>query len=201
MGVAAVPGGYERVGDRPAPYDLYAAPDELRAAGDGSDPEAEPPPALFDYRTEGDRLDAPDAEPVEGVITDGTGELTTEIRWDWDGDAGVWLRTQDGRPHVDEEGTHVSAANVVVRFTPYRDSGVRDSAGAVVPEADAVGEGDAWLLTDGQLQRGRWHKPTDDAPTSYTDPDGEPLALTPGPTWVEVLLPATGEVVAPEDGT
>ena len=59
------------------------------------------------------------------------------------------VRDQDGTAHLDESGEPVRAANVVVRFTPYGDSGVRDSTGALVPEASAVGEGDAWLLSGG----------------------------------------------------
>ena len=59
------------------------------------------------------------------------------------------VRDQDGTAHLDESGEPVRAANVVVRFTPYGDSGVRDSTGALVPEASAVGEGDAWPLSGG----------------------------------------------------
>jgi hypothetical protein len=95
---------------------------------------------------------------------------------------------------VDRDGRRIGVANVVVRFTPYRDSGVRDSVGAVVPETDAVGEGDAWLLSGGQLQRGRWSKRSADARTTYVDSGGSPLRLAPGQTWVEVLPPGSGEV-------
>ena len=126
--------------------------------------------------------------------TTGSGGLSTSIAWDWDAGSSSWLRSQDGTPHVDPDGQAVRAANVIVRFTPYRDSGVRDSVGAVVPEAAAIGEGDAWLLSDGHLQRGRWTKPSADAPTTYVDSEGAPLRLTPGQTWVEVLPPGSGAV-------
>ena len=104
------------------------------------------------------------------------------------------MRSQNGTPHVDSDGERVWAANVIVRFTPYRDSGVPDSTGGVVPEAQAAGEGDVWLLSGGRAQPGRWHKPSADAVTTYTDAAGAPLRLAPGPTWVEVLPPGTGEV-------
>jgi len=74
-----------------------------------------------------------------------------------------------------------------VRTTPYRDSGVRDSRGAVVPEAVLVGSGDALLLTDGKAVPARWRKSSAGTPTTYTRTDGQPLLLTPGTTWVEVL--------------
>ena len=197
VGADAAPDAYRRDDDRPAPYNLYASPEGLRSAGAEADPAAGPPPTLFEYRSPGaPPADAADVEPVASYTSEGAAGLATSVRWDWDADGGAWLRTQDGTPHVDDEGTRVSATNVVVRFTPYRDSGVRDSTGAVVPEAAAVGEGDAWLLTEGGLQRGRWHKPAPDAATTYTAADGEPLRLTPGTTWIEVLPPGTGDVVA-----
>jgi hypothetical protein len=196
VGAAAAPDAYRRDDDRRAPYNLYASPEGLRAAGDEGDPDAGVPPALFTHRDEGASLDGPGTEPVDGYTTEaGATGLTTTIRWNWDAPSGTWQRTQDGTPHVVDDDTRVSAANVIVRFTPYRDSGVRDSVGAVVPEAVTTGDGDAWLLSEGRLQRARWQKATDDAPTTYTAADGSPLRLTPGPTWVEVLPPGTGDVL------
>jgi hypothetical protein len=195
VGVGATPDGYRREPDRPAPYNLYAASDLLREAVAGDDSASIPPPAIFSYRAAGTALAGPGVEPVTGFRTTGSGALSIESAWEWDAASASWLRDQDGTPHVDRDGERVRAANVIVRITPYRDSGVRDSVGAVVPEAEAIGEGDAWLLSDGQVQRGRWLKPSPDAPTAYVDTTGAPLRLTPGQTWVEVLPPGAGDVV------
>jgi hypothetical protein len=195
VGVRAAPEAYRREPDRPAPYNLYAAPVQLREAAAGRDGASTPPPSLFSYREPGAPLPGPGVEPATGFETTGAGDLTTDIDWQWDAASASWLRSQDGTPHVDSDGERVRAANVIVRITPYRDSGVRDSVGAVVPEADAVGQGEAWLLSDGHVLRGRWEKPSPDAPTTYTDADGGSLRLTPGVTWVEVLPPGAGEVL------
>jgi hypothetical protein len=195
VGVGATPDGYRREPDRPAPYNLYAASDLLREAVADDDSASIPPPAIFSYRAAGTALAGPGVEPVTGFRTTGSGALSIEIAWEWDAASASWLCDQDGTPHVDRDGERVRAANVIVRITPYRDSGVRDSVGAVVPEAEAIGEGDAWLLSDGQVQRGRWLKPSPDAPTAYVDTTGAPLRLTPGQTWVEVLPPGAGDVV------
>ena len=194
VGVSAVPDAYRRASERSAPYNLYASPAGLRDAAGNREAASTPPSPLFSYRRPGAPLVAPDAEPAVGFRTTGSGDLSTEIDWEWDGSSGSWLRSQDGTPHVDLDGERVRAANVIVRFTPYRDSGVRDSTGAVVPEAEAVGEGEAWLLSDGQAQAGSWRKPSSAAPTTYTDADGTPFQLTPGPTWVEILPPESGTV-------
>lgn len=196
VGAGAAPSAYRRADDRPAPYNLYAAPAGLRQAAAAADETAAatPPPQLFSYRAADAPLSGPGVEAATGFRSTGTGVLSTDIEWSWDPGSATWTRRQDGTPHVDSDGEPVRAANVIVRITPYRDSGVRDSVGAVVPEAQAVGEGDAWLLSGGRAQPGRWHKPSADAPTTYTDTTGAPLQLAPGPSWVEVLPPGAGEV-------
>lgn len=189
VGVAAVPDAYRRADDRRAPYNLFASPEALReAAADAGTP----PPALWGFRSESDDVSAPDARPATGYRAATT---ATTIEWTWDEAAGAWRRTQDGTPHLDADGRPITATNVVVRTTEYRDSGVRDVTGAVVPEAVTVGEGDAWVLVAGQAVPARWHKPSADAPTTYTDRGGAPVLLTRGATWVEVLPPGTGDVV------
>src|SRR5918993_318117 len=140
VGVGATPDGYRREPDRPAPYNLYAASDLLREAV-ADDDASIPPPAIFSYRAAGTALAGPGVEPVTGFRTTGSGALSIEIAWEWDAASASWLREQDGTPHVDRDGERVRAANVIVRITPYRDSGVRDAVGAVVPEAEAIGGG------------------------------------------------------------
>lgn len=194
VGVSAAPDAYQRVDDRRAPYNLYASPEGLRDAAAGDEAASTPPEPLFSYRAGGEPLSGPGAAPAAGFRTTGAGALGTSIEWTWDAGRDAWERTQDGTPHLDRDRDQVGVANLIVRFTPYRDSGVRDSVGAVVPEAAAVGEGDAWLLSGGRAQPGRWHKPSADADTTYTDTSGDPLLLAPGPTWVEVLPPGSGAV-------
>jgi hypothetical protein len=201
VGAGAAPDAYRRADDRRAPYNLYAAPVLLRDAGAGDAAAATPPEPIFSYRETGAPLSGPGAEAADGFRTAPTGTLATDIAWSWDAGGEAWVRDQDGTAHLDESGEPVRAANVVVRFTPYGDSGVRDSTGALVPEASAVGQGDAWLLSGGRAQPGRWHKPSADAVTTYTDIAGHALLLAPGTTWVEVLPPGSGDVVRPSATT
>lgn len=187
VGFSAQPDAYRRVDDRYAPYNLFADPADLRDATEAG----EPPPMLFSYRADHEPLSGAGVQPTNGLRAS---TLTTSIEWTWNPGTRLWERTQNGTPHLDAAGDRIAVPNVVLRITPYRDSGVRDSTGAVVPEAVATGEGDAWLLSDGQAQIGRWSKASADSPTAYTAADGRPMRLTPGQTWVEILLPDTAEL-------
>ena len=84
------------------------------------------------------------------------------------------------------------AKNVMVQFTTYHDTGYRDRSNTLVPEADLVGEGEAWLLADGKVIKGHWTKPDLNAATAFTDGSGAPLKLTPGQTWLELPKPGDG---------
>ncbi len=83
-----------------------------------------------------------------------------------------------------------------MQFVPYRDTGFRDTSGAPVPEAQLVGEGEAWVFTDGKVWRGRWKKPSTQAVTQYVDSSGAPLRLTPGQTWLELPVPGAARIGA-----
>ena len=184
VGYDAAPGQYQRDRGRPAPSNLM-----LRSTAELRGLPAEgqtPPPALFTYRAEGQQ---PAVEPVGAVrVTYGNqaGSAPVEYRWDGQG----WARSQNGSPHLDAAGAQVAPANVVIQFVQYAGSDVRDQFDTPIPEAQLVGEGDVWVLTAGGLIAGRWHKPALEAVTTYTDAAGQPIALTPGKTWV--ALPAPG---------
>jgi hypothetical protein len=184
VGYDARSGEYFREPSRRAPHNLMlkstATMQALGAEG------AAPPPPLFSYRAAGQQT--AHLEDVAGVrVTFGSraGAAPVEYRWNGTG----WARTQSGTPHVDAAGVQVAPANVVVQFVSYVSSDVNDQFGNPIPEARTVGEGDAWVLTNGGLVQGRWHKPALDAVTTFTDVDGKPILFTPGRTWVELPPP------------
>jgi hypothetical protein len=88
----------------------------------------------------------------------------------------------------------VQAKNVVVQFTTYHDTGYRDRSNTVVPEADLVGNGEAWLLSDGKVVKGTWSKADANASTEFKDAAGAPFKLTPGQTWLELPKPGLGRL-------
>jgi hypothetical protein len=179
VGPSRFPSGYHRVSNRPAPYNYFSSTALLFGrALDG----ATPPPAQFSYGT-------PPAGPAtKGVHIDYRGRVVTAVDWTWDGTA--WKRANNGTAHVDDKGQQVTATNVVIEFVTYKDTGYTDQSGAPVPEAQLLGEGEAWILTNGQVIKGRWQKPTPEAVTKIVDSAGTAIPLKAGRTWVE--LPVSG---------
>jgi hypothetical protein len=147
------------------------------------EPPPGPPEPLFTYgRT-------PPAAAAAGATASYGSSVDTTVRWD--AGEGGWVRTQDGTPHVDKDGTRVSAANVVFQMVAYRDSGFRDITGAPSPEAVLLGEGDVWVLTGGRLVPGHWSRADAGDVTTLTTNSGAPLDLQPGRTWVELVPPGS----------
>jgi hypothetical protein len=172
---SSVEGGYFRERSRRAPHNLYA---DGRALFNLARPDQGAVVPLFTFREEGEAL-PPSAKAVDGVKVVFSG---TQSLFEWDTEVGGWLRTQYGKAHTDADGTRLAPANVVVMFTQYR----RSPADPVSPEAVTVGEGFAWVFTDGHLIEGVWRRSSADKPAELLTADLEPIHLTPGQTWVSL---------------
>lgn len=175
-------------GGHRAPHNLYTSTPALFAlAAD----DAGPPPPLFQYRTADQAPPATAAAAGSVHITFGGGPGSAPVDWSWDAAQERFLRRQKGTPHVDETGAQIAVANVIVMFVPYRATGDQDSAGNSVPEADLVGTGTVWVMTDGKLVEGTWSKPAKSAVPTFVDAAGDTIQLTPGQTWVELAPPGS----------
>jgi hypothetical protein len=182
--VADKTGGYHRDNRTKAKgveHTLYADTPSLFAlapAGQGA------PAPLFTFRPDG--TPSPVGDPTAGVKLHLDG---TQAQFAWDPATGTWLRDENGSPHQDYDGVQIAPANVIVQFVSYVGvPGVGQSQQAVT-----VGEGEAWILTDGKLVKGKWTRPDPKQPAVYTDANGTPVNLTPGRTWIE--LPQPGDAV------
>ncbi|NLD76802.1 MAG: DUF3048 domain-containing protein [Acidimicrobiales bacterium] len=185
LGHDAASSSYSRERGRRAPHNLFVEADEL---WDRITEPMAPPNQIFQFRAVA-QPPSPLAEPARGVdITWGGGVASSPVDWRWDPDTKLYLRNQNGRPHLDADGSQVVASNVVVMITDYG----RSAADTRSPEAHTVGEGELFVYTDGHVVWGRWSRPADDQPATLTDTAGNPILLTPGTTWVE--LPRSNSV-------
>lgn len=166
----AVPEAYERDRSQRAPHNLMAdAPELVREADDAP----VVPVPVFTYRAESD---APPGEPSAGVAV----IVGSDARFEWDPEVAGWRRWAYGREHLSTGGEQLAPANVVVIEVDY----VPSAADRASPEAVSVGNGRAWVYSDGHVQAGRWDRPQRTAGWQLTADDGGALTLAPGTTWV-----------------
>jgi hypothetical protein len=165
--------GYYR-GPGSAPHNLYNSTDAIWFQTPPDQPG--PPPQQFQYLE--------DDEDVVGLPTTGVkvrvgGE---NIEWTWNPESARFDRSQRGRPHDDKLTGRIGATNVIVMGVDYAAS----PADRRSPEAQTIGEGPVWIFTDGQVRGGTWKRELNIFPIEFFDADGNPIALRPGNTWIEL---------------
>jgi hypothetical protein len=180
------PGKFWRLDYAPEPHNLYtniAALAKLDTPGSV-------PPALFHYLPTGSSFGNSTATPAAGVTIHFP---AATIAWAWNAQTGRWLRSQNGTPDVVRNGPQLSATNIVVEDIPYviSLSGYEDGVFTQVPTGEFVGQGVAWYLSQGKVEKGTWTRTSLTTPTTFLDSTGAPVQIPPGQTWVEV----------PPDGT
>ena len=162
---------------RRAPHNEYVSPERLwpKAKGDN----AAPPQAMFDFRAPGEPFGDADAPHVSIRYSP-----RASATYDWDATSGSWERGENGTPHVTTSGAQIAPQNVVIQFVTTRTLGYKDQSGTNVVESNVVGSGEAWILSNGRVTKGKWSKASSTAATRYTDAAGNPVKLTTGRTWV-----------------
>jgi hypothetical protein len=188
---AGAPGFYRKKGVAPAPHNVYATPQTLWEHADAG--HAASPQAQFAL--------ARRAEHATAVVS-GTPASALDLtlsgyshpRWSFDTASGTWLRSEGDTPATAASGTRIAAANVVALRVRLVDSGTSDPAGNPVPETVLVDSGDGVVVSRGRSVEVRWSKPSTDAVLTLTTPDGAPVTLVPGSTWVELVPASSGSI-------
>lgn len=188
LGVQVHDAPYHRDKSRAAPHNLFTSTDELyRLSPKG----AAAPGPLFTFRPQGQHFAVAGVQPAGHITVAFPAGFVAQATWDWDTASSSWMRGQSGTPDVDDTGTRIAAANVIVQVVSYHNTGLVDPSGSPVPEANLVGQGDALICSDGQVVAAHWSKPSIADRTEYTDAAGTPIGLTPGRTWIELAPPGT----------
>ena len=172
---------YTRDPSRSAPHDLYTTTVALLKAASGA---GEAPGPVFAYSDAWDgksRRVGTVHLPYSGV---------SDVYWVWSRRLGEWLRSQGPTPHTLEDGSQVSATNVVIQVVQVTDSRIVDAAGNPSPDVDLTGSGRAYVLRGGRMISGRWERDSLDDVTRFVTRDGTEITFAPGRTWVQ-LVPST----------
>lgn len=129
----------------------------------------------------------PAKRPVGTTLTVTYPYETIEYRYD--ADTNTYRRFIDGsaEPQVDAaDGRVVAPTNVVIlrmRFGALNDGHPEKKR----LDAQNLGSGEAIISTNGRIVTGTWSKETITAPTRLFGPAGEPVTLTAGQTFVQVI--------------
>jgi hypothetical protein len=177
------PGLFYRSGVNVSPHNLYANVASLAAASTTHSP----PAALFNFVPAGHQFSGPGLAPAAGVVVNFP---EASVGWNWYPPDWVWLRTQNGTSDLDRSGARLSATNVVLQFVPYVSSGEETGEGVPpvsIPEGLLVGHGPAWYLSNGKLLEGSWTRGALTSLTAFKDAAGQPVRLTGGRTWIELV--------------
>jgi hypothetical protein len=169
---------------RRAPLNLFGRPNELVAKGG----QPVPPKPLFQYLENNEQFTGDPAASMRIGF-----KPPDDPTYTYDAASRTWKRAYGLAPFTAQSGQQVAPTNVIVQFTNYE-----GGAGNPTAEGQTVGQGDAWVFSDGKVARGRWVRPAKEQPAQYVDAAGKPIKLLPGRTWVELLpIGAAVDVTAP----
>ncbi|HHV60966.1 MAG TPA: DUF3048 domain-containing protein [Clostridiaceae bacterium] len=103
----------------------------------------------------------------------------------------TYKRIRKGKPHMERiTEEQLTAKNIIVqKVTVYDIKGDTEGRQEVV----TTGSGKATYITCGKAVLINWEKDERTGRTKYTYPNGDPLVLNPGQTWIQIV-PNYGEV-------
>lgn len=174
-------GGYGRDSSRKAPHNLMARTTDLwKLAPEGSSA----PPAQFIYRGSSDAIPTT-AIPIIGAKVSMD---NVPVYWEWDVAKGLFMRSSLNvrrvlEPHnaiTGETTEQIGAHNVVVLYVKYAPS----PADPKSPEAQTIGTGVGYVLTNGSIIEVTWERTDRLMPFTLKDSTGTVVRMTPGRTWV-----------------
>jgi len=183
--------GFYRIDSRYAPHNVYASPAALIAQADPA--HLADPVTQFEYAATGTQPTAVAAGTPAGAL-----QLTlsgvSHPQWTWSAPDANWLRAEDTTPSVEVDGSPLRAANVVVLRVDVVATAGLDPAGNPVPETLLEGRGEALVASGGRTMPVTWVKNSVTDRLALLGPDGNPVRLAAGNTWVE-LVPNQGGAV------
>ena len=190
-------GAYSSVAQHPAgrvaPYDTYASTAALWGLGLGS---KDPPTPLFTYSSV-----IPPGPNVTSVAIPFSG--TSNVLWHYVPQLHAFERFYGLAPDMVADFQQNTAANVIVQFVSvYYGPWAENSEGGLEVQANLYGgvSGQAEVFRSGVEVSGTWQRAGLDSPTQFLDDNGQPIAMQPGQTWVELVPDGIAVTTTPVTG-
>jgi hypothetical protein len=173
-------GPFWRDKTRQAPHNLYTDLDRVRDVL--LERRVTPAPRGVPYRFGPEATATLEKGTPAATIALGYG-AAYDVVYRYDAERRRYLREQDGRPHTDASGRQVAAGSVITIFVQWRDILIR---GVPSSKIDLAGHGRLVVAAEGRAVEGKWDRIAG-LPLTFTDHDGRPLVLPPGPVWIELF--------------
>jgi hypothetical protein len=182
-----------RINTRFAPHNVYSDGKNLRTMAKKVGAKAKEYKAAWQF--------APDApyvhRPKGGTIV--VPYLANRITYKYNRKTNTYLRSVTGEQKQTDQANkaRVAPKNVVimvVSFQPLNDGSKKHRL-----EAGNIGKGTAWISTNGRTIKGTWAKKSVRGPTRFYDKQGNPVTLTVGQTFIQVIPKGTKPTI--KDGS
>jgi hypothetical protein len=170
-------GSYHRVSNRVAPHNVYTGIPTLVQL------EAAKGYTSSSFTGFARKKEAPSKQPTVTSIDFAVSSALYNAHYDYDAATNSYKRSEGGSPHIDAETSgQISPKVVIALVMPYslESDGYHSSY-------QNIGSGAAYIFQDGTLTQGQWSKPDNGTQITFTDSNGQPLALNPGQTWLTAL--------------
>jgi hypothetical protein len=183
---------YHRSTDRFAPHNVYTTGKELRQLAKRLGAKDKAMKAAWRFGPDASPADRPDGGRIS------VSYAWNDITYRYDRDTNTYRRsvTSEKRQIDQADGKQVAPKNVIVMHMAF--GPLNDGSNKQRLEAQVTGSGTAWIATNGHTIKGTWRKDSITKPTRFFDADGEPVTLTVGQTFIQVLQ--TGSKVTIKDG-
>jgi hypothetical protein len=179
--------GFFRTSDKPAPHNLHGYLADFAEQAEG----AVAPAAQWAFAYPGEMASAAVNGKPTSVI-DIRFSSYSHPHWKWSEKNQLWMRYEYDDPHKTDDGTQLSATNVVIIWVTVQETGATNQ-GMSVPETLVAGKsGKGWAATGGKRIAIEWSKAGQFDPFVIVDGNGDAVSLAPGQTWWE-LVPTNGE--------
>ena len=174
---------YFRISGRSAPFNMYLDLSMLRELGRERHPNARRTPSMLFYGK------APSLGPVSQLLVPSGPQTLFQASYTFNRPTRRWRRSIGGEIDVDVATGHaVHVENVIVqRITSRTTEFDEDSLGNKSLWIGTTGNGPVSLFRDGARYDGNWRRDSATATTELFNPDGSPLKLRPGRTWVHLI--------------
>lgn len=175
---------YWRATDRYAPHNVYTNFERIDALNERKGYTSSEFTSF--KRKDSEPATAPTATSVDVKIS----SATYNSAYTFNTKTGLYDRSQGGAAHQDRESGRISPRVVIVMKVQQRhifEDGWRE-------QIDAIGSGTAHIFQDGTEQTVTWKKASREGQVTFTDADGEEVALARGQTWITAIPNGVGSV-------